>query len=55
MGSHSRTVGCGARTGCTHALGDVENDTSEAIFIQVDFLVVGNLSDGAVGDVSRVQ
>lgn len=55
MSSHSRAVGRSARTRRTHPLGDVENDASEAILIQVDFLVVGNLSNGAKGGVSTVK
>lgn len=31
------------------ALGDVEDDAGEAVFVEVDFLVVGHLADGAVG------
>lgn len=52
MSSHSRTIGRWARTGCTYSLGDIEDDTCEPIFIQVDFLMVGNLSYCAVMVVS---
>lgn len=31
------------------ALGDVEYDAGEAIFVEVDFLVVRYLTDGALG------
>jgi hypothetical protein len=28
--------------------GNIEDDTSKAIFVQINFLVVGNLTDGTV-------
>lgn len=31
------------------ALGDVEDDACEALFVQVDFLVIGDLTDRAGG------
>lgn len=31
------------------ALGDVEDDACEAFFVEVDFLVIGDLADGAGG------
>jgi hypothetical protein len=36
-----------ARAGGVDALGDVEDDRGEAVLVDVDFLVVGDLADGA--------
>lgn len=44
MSRHSRSIGRGARARSTDSLGDIEYDTGETIFIQIDFLMVGNLS-----------
>jgi hypothetical protein len=44
-----RAVDGGARAGLAYALGDVEDDTGEAIFVEVDFLVVWYLADCTVG------
>jgi hypothetical protein len=45
MSSHSRAISCGAASGHANALSDVEDDRCEAIFVEVDLLVVWNLSD----------
>jgi hypothetical protein len=41
--------------GGVHALGDVEDDGGEAIFVKVDFLVVGDFTNHAEGIVSQVR
>jgi hypothetical protein len=52
-----RCQGCAINSwptaGLAHAFGDVEDDTGKSIFVEVDFLVVGDLTDGA-GNVSMV-
>lgn len=44
MSRHSRSVGRWAGARSADSLGDIEYDTGEAIFVQIDFLMVGNLS-----------
>ena len=48
MGSQGAAVDLGAGAGPADALGDVEDDAREAIFVDVDFLIIGDLSEGAV-------
>lgn len=45
---HGATVNFGPSTGFSHALGYVEDDTREAILVDPDFLVVGDLAQLAV-------
>jgi hypothetical protein len=40
-------VGGVGAAGGADALGDVEDDAGEAVFVEVDLLVVGDLADGA--------
>jgi len=47
VGSHSCAIGRGATAWQTDSLGDVEDYACEAIFVKVDFLVVGDLTDCA--------
>jgi hypothetical protein len=44
----SRAIDGGATTCYAHTLGDVEDDAGEAVFVKVNFLVIGNLANGAV-------
>lgn len=47
-GQRGAIGGVGAASGAD-ALGDVEDDACEALLVQVDFLVIGDLADGAGG------
>jgi hypothetical protein len=47
VGGESSAVDCGARAREADALGDVEDDGCEAVSVEVDFLVVGDLADCA--------
>ena len=49
MGCHCLAVLFEAAGGGADALGDVEDDACEAIFVDVDFLVVWDLAEGAGG------
>lgn len=44
MRSHSGSIGRGTRSRRPNSFCDIEDDTGETIFIQVNFLVVRNLS-----------
>jgi hypothetical protein len=46
MGGESSAIDSDARARQANALGDVEDDGCEAVFVEVDFLVVGDLTDG---------
>ena len=48
MGSQGAAVDLGAGAGPADALGDVEDDAREAVLVDVDFLVVGDLSEFAI-------
>ncbi len=48
MGRQGGAVDLGAAAGPADALGDVEDDAREAVLVDVDLLVVGNLSEGAI-------
>lgn len=45
-GQRGAVGGVGAASGAD-ALGDVEDDACEAFFVEVDFLIIGDLADGA--------
>lgn len=48
----SLSVDLGGRPGAAHALGDIEDDASETVFVNEDLLVVGNLAQlGYIGEV----
>ena len=47
MGGHGCAVGGRTAAGFADALGDVEDDGCKTIFVEVDFLVVGHLTDCA--------
>jgi len=47
MGCQGCAIDCGTRAWQPDSLGDVEDDGCEAIFIEIDFLVVRDLSDCA--------
>ena len=47
MSRHGSAICSGAAAGLAYTLGNVEDDGREAIFIEVDFLVVGDLTDCA--------
>lgn len=46
MGREGAAVDLGAGAGPADALGDVEDDAREAVLVDVDLLVVGDLSEG---------
>jgi len=47
MGRQSRAIDGGTRAWQADSLGDVEDDGCEAIFVEIHFLVVGDLTDRA--------
>ncbi len=47
MRSHGGAICGGAAAGLAYTLGDVEDDGCEAVLVEIDFLVVGNLPDRA--------
>lgn len=49
MGCHGTAVNLRARARASDALGDIEDDAGEAILIDPDFLVIGDLSQFAAG------
>ena len=46
MGREGAAVDLGAGAGPADALGDVEDDAREAVLVDVDLLIVGDLSEG---------
>lgn len=48
MGREGAAVDLGAGAGPADALGDVEDDAREAVLVDVDLLVVGDLSEGTI-------
>jgi hypothetical protein len=54
MGCHGTAVNLRARARASDALGDIEDDAGEAILIDPDFLVIGDLSQFAdIGKLGR--
>ena len=47
MGGHRSSICGGAAAWLAYSLGDVKDDACEAIFVEVDFLVVWDLTDCA--------
>lgn len=45
MGSQSRTICGGAAAWRANSLGDVEDDGREAVFVEIHFLMIGDLTD----------
>jgi hypothetical protein len=54
MSGHGGAISGWSGAGQAYALCDVKDDACEAVFVEVDFLVVGDLTDGAE-DVSLVS
>lgn len=48
MGREGAAVDLGAGAGPADALGDVEDDAREAVLVDVDLLIVGDLSEGTI-------
>jgi hypothetical protein len=48
VGGEGGAVGGWAGARQANALGDVEDDAGEAVLVQVDLLVVGDLAEGAI-------
>jgi hypothetical protein len=47
MRCEGSTVDGGAAACYADALSDIEDDAGEAVFVEVDFLVIGDLANGA--------
>jgi hypothetical protein len=50
MRSQSLAVDLGRATGTTDSLCNIKDDACEAVLVDVDFLVIGDLSKLATGD-----
>lgn len=48
MGSHGSSISGGAASWQANTLSDVDDDGCEAIFVEVDLLMIGDLANGAV-------